>query len=133
MNASPPRRTARGFTLVEILMVVAILGILASFVIPRYVGAQDQAEDSAIRHQLTVIREQVERFRLLNGTDPDMSDWSALLAVNYIKAEPINPLNDQRTINGVGDFTGGWVWRDDGTGTNQLYGTNSDNTGEFVE
>lgn len=57
-------RTARhGFTLIEILIVVVILGILASIVIPQFTNASDQAAASQARTQLQSMRSQCQLFR----------------------------------------------------------------------
>ena len=52
-----PRRS-RGFTLVEILIVVVILGILAAIVVPQFSGAAETASDTALKEDLRTIRAQ---------------------------------------------------------------------------
>lgn len=58
------RRPARGFTLVEILIVVIILGILAAIVIPQFTNASQDARKSSLTSQLQTIRSQVELYKL---------------------------------------------------------------------
>jgi type II secretion system protein G len=65
MNLASKKR--RGFTLIEILIVVVILGILAAIVIPQFTNASQEATASSIRSQLQTIRGQVELFRVRNG------------------------------------------------------------------
>ena len=48
-----------GFTLVEILIVVVILGIMAAIVVPKFSGATDEARDSMLRENLRMIRTQL--------------------------------------------------------------------------
>lgn len=65
MNRS--RKNRRGFTLIEILIVVVILGILAAIVVPQFTNASQEATASSIRSQLQTIRGQIELFRVRNA------------------------------------------------------------------
>jgi len=65
----------RGFTLVEMLIVVIILGILAAIVIPQFTNASTDAKKSSLTSQLQTLRSQVALFKLQhNDTAPDLSD-----------------------------------------------------------
>ena len=54
----------KGFTLVEILIVVIILGILAAIVIPQFTEASNDARESALASDLQTIRSQVELYKI---------------------------------------------------------------------
>lgn len=58
----PRRRTTRGFTLVEILIVVVILGILASIVIPQFSSASHEARENTLKDDLRYLRTQIEVY-----------------------------------------------------------------------
>jgi general secretion pathway protein G len=58
------RNSKRGFTLVEILIVVIILGILAAIVIPQFTNASKDARRSSMTSQLQTLRSQIELFKL---------------------------------------------------------------------
>src|SRR5437868_6507714 len=76
MSVMTHRRTrASGFTLVEILIVVIILGILAAIVIPQFTSASQDARKNSLTSQLQTIKAQTELARLQH-LDKD----SALLA-----------------------------------------------------
>jgi prepilin-type N-terminal cleavage/methylation domain-containing protein len=62
------RRKSRGFTLIEILIVVVILGILAAIIVPQFTNATDQAEKTAAHSQLNVLRGQVTLYFAKHGT-----------------------------------------------------------------
>jgi type II secretion system protein G len=55
---------ARGFTLVEVLVVVVILGLLATIVVGKYDGYARQAAEAATREDLRTMREAIQRYQL---------------------------------------------------------------------
>ena len=69
MNHRPAGRPTRrsGFTLIEILIVVVILGILASIIVPQFADAQSSTRAAAMRTQLNTIRSQVSAWRIQHG------------------------------------------------------------------
>src|SRR3954464_7543454 len=78
------RNRKGGFTLVEILIVVIILGILAAIVIPQFTSASQDARKNSLTSQLQTMRSQLELYKLqhldqlptvLIGGSPD---WSQL-------------------------------------------------------
>src|SRR2546423_3452358 len=84
------RRTQKsGFTLVEILIVVIILGILAAIVIPQFTNASQDARKNSLTSQLQTIRSQLELYKMQHlDKNPDLlllpaatgtsTDWSQL-------------------------------------------------------
>ena len=53
-----------GFTLVEILIVVVILGILAAIVIPQFTSASTEAKESALMSDIQSMRSQIELYKI---------------------------------------------------------------------
>jgi len=75
MNVRNPRE--RGFTLVEILIVVVILGILAAIVIPQFTNASEAARGSSLVTQLQSIASQLELYQLQhNGDYPTLAEMA---------------------------------------------------------
>ena len=62
-------RTA-GFTLVEIMVVVVILGILAVLIVPRVLGRTDEAKQAAARHDIATVMQSLKLYKLDNGRYP---------------------------------------------------------------
>jgi general secretion pathway protein G len=71
-----PRRRrpdAGGFTLIEVLMVVAALSLLAGVVVPQVTGTLDDAQNAAVLHDLQELTMAIERYRIdHNGLTPDL-------------------------------------------------------------
>ncbi|MFL6714120.1 MAG: type II secretion system major pseudopilin GspG [Sulfurifustis sp.] len=61
---------ARGFTLIEILVVVVILGILAGLIVPRIMDRPDQARVVAAKNDINAIMNALKLYRLDNGVYP---------------------------------------------------------------
>ena len=64
----------KGFTLVEILIVVVILGILAAIVIPQFTNASTAAKASSVLSQLQTLRSQVELYKNQHNNEYPTSD-----------------------------------------------------------
>jgi len=130
MKAFRNRRTS-GFTLVEILIVVIILGILAAIVIPQFAGASQDARKNSLTSQLQTIRSQVELYKMQHldklppamvagGTDgptvwaemttktnADHTTTGTPMFGPYLNGPPVNPLNG---LSGVGITSSDYVF-----------------------
>ncbi len=60
----------RGFTLVEILIVVVILGILAAIVIPQFTQASTEAKTNSLASDLQSLRSQIELYKVQHNDNP---------------------------------------------------------------
>ncbi|MEO6436296.1 MAG: type II secretion system protein [Tepidisphaeraceae bacterium] len=149
------RRTRKGgFTLVEILIVVIILGILAAIVIPQFTSASQDARKNSLTSQLQTLRSQIELYKLqhldqlpagLNGavgTTTPATAWNQLINKTnaagtvgtdstlfafgpYLQSNPSNPLNgDTNVFIVTADVTMGAA---SGAGTNDGFVFNKSN------
>jgi type II secretion system protein G len=147
------RKRQSGFTLVEILIVVIILGILAAIVIPQFTNASTSARTSSVVSQLQTLRSQVQLFKLQhNDTLPNLvgaspACWNQLMIktdVNttvdtaagaygpYLQSIPSNPLNSFSSVTAPGSQTATTGWTYDVTAGNIL-ATNQTPTLTFNE
>lgn len=63
-------RRFSGFTLVEIMVVVVILGVLAVLIVPRVVGRTEEARAAAAKHDIAAVMQSLKLYRLDNGRYP---------------------------------------------------------------
>lgn len=132
------KRRRSGFTLVEVLIVVVILGILAATVLPQFTTATDDARETSIRQNLQTLRSVIETYKIQhNGNIPAKGSTDADLFVDqllkstdlsgtvgdigskpfgpYVVGQfPANPYNGLRTVKVVNSATLGAA--DDSTG-----------------
>ena len=123
------RKRQHGFTLVEILIVVVILGILAAIVIPQFTNASESAKGSSLLTQLQTIRSQVELYQIQhNGDYPTLVQLNAAWGVMtsktdvdgtinaagdygpYLQQPPINPFEDSSSLAAAAAATVGWEY-----------------------
>ena len=77
-------RNNKGFTLVEILIVVIILGILAAVVIPQFTEASNDARAAAMASDLQTVRSQVELYKVQHlEQTPDLNELGAADTPNF--------------------------------------------------
>ena len=123
-----------GFTLVEILIVVIILGILASIIIPKFSTASVEARENMMKENLRILRTQIATYRAQHWdispgydasgnpdeqafidqmtmfTDEDGNTNAIASAVSrygpYMSEIPENPLNAKASVNMIADGAG---------------------------
>ena len=123
-------RAKSGFTLVEILIVVVILGILAAIVIPQFTEASTEAKMSSLCTDLQTMRSQIELYKIQHNDDlpgdgtatfqealTGQTDIDGAVGADYgpyMQKIPTNQFNDLDTIQieagnaGLGAGNTGW-------------------------
>src|SRR5438045_1485983 len=130
------RSARQGFTLIEILIVVIILGILAAIVIPQFSSASSDARKACLQSTVQTLRSQIALYKLQHGdTLPDLtansgSNWTVLTSTStfngvtvgpYMQSTPSNSLTNGSVVKN-GTYAGTAV-----TGADYVYDYNSGN------
>ncbi len=84
----------KGFTLIELMVVLAIVGLLSAIVAPRYFRSVDRAREASLRTSLNVMRDAIDKFAADKGRYPDSLD--ELAASRYIRDIPEDPITGRR-------------------------------------
>jgi general secretion pathway protein G len=86
----PQRR--RGFTLIEMLVVMTLIALLLTLAIPRYFTALDNGRLNVQRQNVATIRDAIDKFFGDQGKYPETLD--ELVAKRYLRQVPIDPLSE---------------------------------------
>ena len=88
--AAPPRA---GFTLVELLVVLAVVGLLLSLAMPRYFDSVERAREAALKHDLAVMRDAIDKHLADTGRYPGSLD--ELVDKRYLRRVPADPITER--------------------------------------
>jgi general secretion pathway protein G len=82
-----------GFTLIELITVVAILGILVGIGLPNYRAAIIQSKEAVLREDLFQFRDRIDQYYADKGKYPESLD--ALVTDGYLRKVPADPITGQ--------------------------------------
>ena len=82
----------RGFTLIELMVVMAIIAVLLTIAAPRYFQHLDRAREATLRQTLAVVRDAIDKFHGDTGKYPETID--ELVSKRYLRAVPLDPITD---------------------------------------
>ena len=87
------RRLPAGFTVIELLVVLAAIGLLLAVAAPRYVAHVDRAREVALRHDLRALREAIDKFQADQMRYP--ATLNELVERRYLRAVPVDPITER--------------------------------------
>jgi general secretion pathway protein G len=82
--------SGRGFTLIEIIIVLALIGILVGLALPRYQHSRRRAQEAVLREDLYVMRKLINEYYTDKGKYP--AALRTLVEENYLRTLPIDPM-----------------------------------------
>ena len=85
-------RKEEGFTLIELMVVMAIIATLLSLALPRYFGSIDKSKEVTLMQSLSVMRDAIDKFYSDNGRYPDQV--ADLVEKRYLRAVPVDPVTE---------------------------------------
>jgi general secretion pathway protein G len=88
----PQRARRRGFTLIELMVVMAIVALLLSVAAPRYFAHLERAREAALRQTLLVVRDAIDKFHGDTGRYPVVLD--ELVERRYLRKLPVDPISE---------------------------------------
>ncbi len=110
---APAVRQSRGFTLIELIVVMAIVALLVSIAAPRYFASVERARETTLQTSLKVMRQAIDQFAADRGRLPD--SLAELAQLRYLRQVPQDPLT-QRSDSWIelapppDSSVGGGVW-----------------------
>ena len=116
MNGSHPKN---GFTFIELIIVMAVLGLIVGLVAPNYFRHLDESREVVLKNNLNIMRQAINDYYADNGVYPLSLD--TLVSDSYLKSVPSDPITrststswkivpPRDTSNGIYDVISGGRW-----------------------
>lgn len=110
-------RKQKGFTLLEIMVVIVILGVLASMIVPNLMGSKDTADRQKVVSDVIALENALDMYKLDNGSYPSTDQGMEALVTEpsgspeprnyreggYIKRLPQDPWGNDYILNNPGE------------------------------
>lgn len=79
-----------GFTLIELMVVMAVIAILLSIALPRYFASLEKSREAVLHQDLSLLRETLDKYYGDKGKYPDALD--DLVSSKYLRTVPVDPI-----------------------------------------
>jgi prepilin-type N-terminal cleavage/methylation domain-containing protein len=130
---------SKAFTLIDLLVVIAIISIIAAFMMPNFIGVQDRAKEAGVKAVMHSIQLAVEAYNMENEAYPMGSDITLrelidnyLMQGGYVTSVPKNPFTG--TEYSASDRAGKIMYvYDDSTGSYKLIGYKRNGFSKLLE
>ncbi|MGE5416845.1 MAG: competence type IV pilus major pilin ComGC [Acidobacteriota bacterium] len=93
----------KGFTIIELMAVMVILGVIAAIVVPKYAGAMEKSKQKACTNNINMLNHAVELYQEIEGTDP--GNQQALKDERYINKIVYCPVDSDEYVFNANVFT----------------------------
>lgn len=87
--------THSGFTLIELMVVMAVIATLLAIAVPRYFASLEKSREAALHQDLAVLRETLDKYYGDKGKYPDALD--DLVSSKYLRSIPVDPITESNT------------------------------------
>lgn len=85
-------KIAKGFTLIELMVVMVIIALLLTIAVPRYFAHVDRAREVTLQESLNVMRDAIDKYQGDTGKYPETLE--ELVVKRYLRRVPVDPLTD---------------------------------------
>jgi general secretion pathway protein G len=84
-----------GFTLIELMIVLALIATLLTIALPRYFGSLERSKEAALKQTLAATRDAIDKFFTDNGKYPE--NLPELVEKRYLRSLPLDPITESTT------------------------------------
>ncbi len=87
------KRLLRGFTLIELMVVMAIIALLLTLAMPRYFKHLELSRETVLKQDLAVMRDAIDKYHGDTGRYPESLE--ALVNARYLRSIPVDPITER--------------------------------------